>query len=417
MVRLVLSIALCLIAAINAPASSILVPMDEAQANHLKAYGLAFKALKDDKTVDWLLNYRGGSFLFDYSEDIRNECNVRGVSFEVLSAEKVNGILTEIANPEVNMNIVKLEKSPRIAVYSPKNDLILDETDAVILVLDYAEIPYKIIYDEDILHDDLIKYDWVHLHHEDFTGQVGRFAWRQSNIIEGKVQEVTAHQLGYAKVSEMKLAVAKKIKGFCAAGGYLFAMCSGAETFDIALAAEGIDIVAMNYDGDDLDPAAQDKLDFNKTFAFENFTLETGDSRRFSDINVNGRSNFFETSPDFFVLFNYSAKWDIIPTMLNQNHENAIHEFFGQTTSFNKFLIKPSVTILGENRKADNVRYVYGEHGLGHWTFYSGHDPEGVPGRGRDRSTDLSLFPHSPGYRLILNNVLFPSAKKKKQKT
>lgn len=401
----------------NVFSSSILVPMDAAQANHLKAYGLAFHALKQDKTVDWLLNYRGGSFLFEYSDDIRNECNVRGVSFEVLSAERVNVILTEIANPEVNMNLVKLERAPRIAVYSPKNDLILDETDAVMLVLDYAEIPYQIIYDEEIIHDELAKYDWVHLHHEDFTGQVGRFAWRQSNVIEGKVQEVTAHHLGFSKVSEMKLAVAKKIKAFCAGGGYLFAMCSGAETFDIALAAEGIDIVGMSYDGDDVDPAAQDKLDFDKSFAFENFTLETGDSRRFSDINVHGRSSFFEQSPDVFVLFNYSAKWDIVPTMLNQNHEHVVREFFGQTTAFNKFLVKPSVVILGENRKADNVRYIYGEHGLGHWTFYSGHDPEGVPGRGRDKSTNLSLFPHSPGYRLILNNVLFPSAKKKKQKT
>ncbi len=398
-------------------ATSILVPMDAAQSNHLKAYGIAFHALQKDKTIDWLLNYRGGSFLFEYSEAVKDECSVRGVTFEVISAERVNSILNEIANPEVNMNIVKLEKSPRIAVYSPKNDLILDETDAVMLVLDYAEIPYQIIYDEEILRDDLAKYDWVHLHHEDFTGQVGRFAWRQSNVIEGKVQEVTAHHLGYSKVSEMKLDVAKKIKAFCAGGGYLFAMCSGAETFDIALAAEGIDIVSMSYDGDDVDPAAQDKLDFNRSFAFENFTLETGDSRRFSDINVNSRSSFFEQSPDFFTLFNYSAKWDIVPTMLNQNHENMVREFFGQTTAFNKFLVKPSVTILGENRKADNVRYVYGEHGLGHWTFYSGHDPEGVPGRGRDKVTNLSLFPHSPGYRLILNNVLFPSAKKKKQKT
>jgi hypothetical protein len=416
MVKLVLSM-ICWVLWADLYANSILVPMDASQSNHLKAYGLAFHALKRDKTIDWLLNYRGGSFLFEYSDEVRNECTVRGVSFEILSAAKVNEILVEIANPEVNMNIVKLEKAPRIAVYSPKSELITDETDAVILVLDYAEIPYTIIYDEEILKDELAKFDWVHLHHEDFTGQVGRFAWRQSNIIEGKVQEVTARQLGYAKVSEMKLDVARKIKAFCAGGGYLFAMCSGAETFDIALAAEGIDIVAMSYDGDDVDPAAQDKLDFNKTFAFENFTLETGDSRRFSDINVNGRSNFFEQSPDFFLLFNYSAKWDIIPTMLNQNHENVIREFFGQTTAFNKFLIKPSVTILGENRKADNVRYIYGEHGLGHWTFYSGHDPEGVPGRGRDRATDLSLFPHSPGYRLILNNVLFPSAKKKKQKT
>lgn len=393
--------------------------MDGAQTNHLKAYGIAFHVLSKDKTVDWLLNYRGGSFLVDASEAVRTECTVRGVSFEVLSAEKVNAILAEITNPEVNMNVVKLEKAPRIAVYSPKNELILDETDAVINVLDFAEIPYTILYDEEILKDELAKYDWLHLHHEDFTGQVGRFAWRQSNVIEGKVQEVTAHQLGYAKVSEMKLAVAQRIKAFTAGGGYLFAMCSGAETFDIALAAEGIDIVAMSYDGDDVDPSAQEKLDFTKTFAFENFTLEPPDSRRFSDINTNGRTNFWEQSNEVFLLFNYSAKWDIIPSMLNQNHENVIREFFGQTTAFNKFLVKPSVTILGENRRAENVRYVYGELGMGHWTFYSGHDPEGVPGGrgGRDRATDLNLFPHSPGYRLILNNVLFPSAKKKKQKT
>jgi hypothetical protein len=398
--------------------TSILIPMDGAQSNHLKAYGIAFHALQKDQTVDWLLNYRGGSFLIEFTDPVRNECVVRGVSFELLTADKVNVILQEISNPEVNMNLVKLEKAPRIAVYSPKNELIADETDAVITVLDFAEIPYTILYDEDVLKDDLVKYDWVHLHHEDFTGQVGRFAWRQSNIIEGKVQEVTAHQLGFTKVSEMKLAVAMRIKAFCSGGGYLFAMCSGAETVDIALAAEGVDIVAYSSDGDDVDPAAQDKLDFTKTFAFENFTLETGDSRRFSDINVtNGRSNFFDQNSDYFFLFNYSAKWDIIPTMLNQNHENVVKEFFGQTTAFNKFLVKPSVTVLGENRKANNVRYLYGEMGLGHWTFYSGHDPEGVPGRGRDRTTDLSLFPHSPGYRLILNNVLFPSAKKKKQKT
>lgn len=399
--------------------ASILIPMDDSQSNHIKAYGIAFHALQLEQSVDWLLNYRGGSFLFEYSDRLKNECTVRGVSFEALTAEKVNVILTEISHPEANMNVVRLEKSPRIAVYSPKNDLILDETDAVINVLDHAEIPYKIVYDEEILKDELAKFDWLHLHHEDFTGQVGRFAWRQSNIIEGKVQEVTAHQLGYAKVSEMKLAVAKRIKSFTAAGGYLFAMCSGAETFDIALAAEGIDIVGMSYDGDEADPAAQDKLDFQKSLAFENFTLETGETRRFSDINVNGRSNFFEQSPDYFKLFNYSAKWDIVPSILNQNHENVIREFFGQTTSFNKFLIKPSVIILGENRNQNNVRYVYGELGLGHWTYYSGHDPEGVPGGrgGRDRATDLNLFPHSPGYRLILNNVLFPSAKKKKQKT
>jgi hypothetical protein len=333
-----------------------------------------------------------------------------------MDASKTNSILQEISSLAVNMNVVKLERAPRIAVYSPKNELIADETDAVITVLDYAEIPYSIIYDEEIIHDELIKYDWVHLHHEDFTGQHGRFLRRESAVIESELQQATARQMGYAKVSAMKLDVAKKIKAFCAAGGYLFAMCSGAETFDIALAAEGIDISESMYDGDDPDTDAQARLDFTKTLAFENFTLEPGTSRKFSDINT-GRPDFFEPSHDFFTLFNFSAKWDIIPAMLTQDHDHVIKEFMGQTSSFNSYVVKPEVLVLGENKRANNVRYMYGELGRGHWTYYSGHDPEGTPGRGRRTATDLNLHPHSPGYRLILNNVLFPSAKKKKQKT
>lgn len=396
-------------------ASSILIPMDGAQKNHLKAYGVAFFVLKKGLDVDWLLNYRGGSFLISYSSVLENECIVRGISFEALSDVKTNSILKEISSPSVNMNVVKLERAPRIAVYSPKSDLIADETDAVITVLDYAEIPYTIIYDEEILKDALAKFDWVHLHHEDFTGQSGRFLRRESSVIESKLQEATARQLGYSKVSEMKLAVAKKIKAFCAGGGYLFAMCSGAETFDIALSADGVDISESMYDGDEPDVDAQSKLDFTKSLAFENFTLEPGNSRKFSDINT-GRPNFFEPSTDFFILFDFSAKWDIIPAMLTQDHEHVIKEFMGQTSSFNKSVVKPEALVLGENRRANNVRYIYGELGRGHWTYYSGHDPEGMPG-GRRTPTDLNLHPHSPGYRLILNNVLFPSAKKKKQKT
>ena len=396
-------------------ANSILIPMDEAQKNHLKAYGIAFFILQKGLDVDWLLNYRGGSFLIAYTKDASDECTVRGVSFEVISDVKTNAILQEIADPEVNMNVVKLEKAPKIAVYSPKNELILDESDAVILVLDYAEIPYDIIYDEEVLKDELVKYHWLHLHHEDFTGQYGRFLRRESAVLESEIQKVTAQRLGYAKVSEMKLAVAKKVKAFCAAGGYLFAMCSGAETFDIALAADGVDINESLYDGDEPDPQAQLKLDFTKSLAFENFTLEPGYSRRFSDINT-GRGDFFEQGRGFFNVFVFSAKWDIIPSLLTQNHENILKEFSGQTTAFNKFVVKPTVLILAENKHQSNVRYVYGELGSGHWTYYSGHDPEGSPGRGR-RPTDLNLHPHSPGYRLILNNVLFPSAKRKKQKT
>ncbi|NOT75106.1 MAG: asparagine synthetase B [Cyclobacteriaceae bacterium] len=403
--------------------NSILIPMDEHQKNHLKAYGIAFDVLKKGGSVDWLLNYRGGGFLITHSSYFESECVIRGVSFELLNVTRTNAILQEISAPEVNMSLVKLETAPKIAVYSPKNALVGDDTDAVIAALDYAEIPYTIIYDEEIISDHLLKYDWLHLHHEDFTGQHGRFMRRESAVLESKLQEATARQLGFEKVSQMKLAVAKRIKAFCAGGGFLFAMCSGAETFDIALAADGVDISESIYDGDDSDADSQSKLDFTKTLAFENFTLEPGLSRRFSDINT-GRPDFFEAHNDFFIVFNFSAKWDVVPSMLTQNHENVIKEFMGQTSSFNKYVIKPDVLVLGENRKVNNVRYMYGELGRGHWTFYSGHDPEGVAGGGggggrggRRTPTDLNLHPHSPGYRLILNNVLFPSAKKRKQKT
>ncbi len=401
---------------LTSQASSILIPMDGSQSNHLKAYGIIYSLLQKDTPVDWLLNYRGGSFLVTYSSAAESECKIHGVTVEILSDAKTQLILTGITKPEVNMNVVRLERAARIVVYSPKNDIIEDESDAVIAVLDYAEIPYKIVYDEEILKDELLNYDWLHLHHEDFTGQHGRFLRRESAVIQAKMQEITAHTLGYAKVSEMKLDVAKKIKGFCAGGGYLFAMCSGAETLDIALAADGVDISESSFDGDDMDPGAQEKLDFSKTLAFENFTLEPSNSRKFSDINSsNGRPNFNEPMNSYFRLFDFSAKWDIIPSMLIQNHDPVIHEFFGQTSTFNKFLIKPRVLVLGENTEENKVRYIHDEFGKGFWTFYSGHDPEGSPGP--RKISDLNLHPHSPGYRLILNNVLFPSAKKKKQKT
>lgn len=404
-----------LMAAALGHTASLLIPMDETQRNHLKAYGIAYFILNRGQDVDWLLNYRGGSFLIAYSPTLESECVVRGVSFELLTAEKTNSILKEISSPALNMNVVKLETAPRIAVYSPKNALISDDTDAVIRVLDYAEIPYTILYDEEVLRDDLVKYDWLHLHHEDFTGQSGRFLRRESAMIESKLQEVMAQRLGYAKISAMKLDVAKKIKGFCAGGGYLFAMCSAAETLDIALAAEGLDIADSQYDGDEADEDAQMRLDFTKTFAFENFNLDPGNSRRFSDIN-SGRANMFEETHDYFTVFDFSAKWDIVPSLLTQDHQHVIKEFSGQTTAFNALTVKPTVLVLGDNKRAGNVRYLYGELGRGHWTFYGGHDPEGSPGRRRE-PTDLNLHPNSPGYRLILNNVLFPSAKRKKQKT
>lgn len=416
MLRIVAAIAI-FISAHQAAATSLLLPMDEAQRNHLKAYGLVYWTLQKQETAEWLLNYRGGSFLLPYSRAIESECTVRGITFEILSAEAVNHILTDLSRPASNTNIVRLERAARIAVYSPKNELIQDETDAVIGVLDYAEIPYSIIYDEEVLRDSLQRFEWVHLHHEDFTGQHGRFLRRESAVTQMKLQEITASQFGYAKVSAMKLDVALKIKAYCAGGGYLFAMCSGAETLDIALAANGTDISESVYDGDGADPEAQEKLDYTKTLAFENFTLEY-EGRKYSDINSgSSRPNFWETPNTFFRLFGYSAKYDIIPTMLVQNHEHVIREFHGQTTCFNKYLIKPHVQILGENTSENRVRYIYSELGNGHWTFYSGHDPEGSGGGGPNRRTDLNLHPHSPGYRLILNNVLFPSARKKKQKT
>lgn len=408
----VLALVLCCQLALG---NSILIPMDDAQSNHLKAYGIAFFILHDKHMeLDWLLNYRGGSFLVTYNTSIESECKIRGVSYESVSDAVANRILKEIASPAVNMNVVRMEKSPRIAVYSPKNEFLLDETDAVITVLDYAEIPYKILYDEEVLADELAKYDWLHTHHEDFTGQPERMRWKESAKVEAELQVLTMRKLGYHSVPAMKLDVAKKIKAFCAGGGYLFAMCSGAETLDVALAAEGADLSLMS-DDDESGAGIQSKLDFTRTFAFENFTLEPVNSRRFSDINVSG-VNFSDRSRGFFTLFDFSAKYDVVPSLLTQNHEFMIREFHGLTTAFSNHTLKTSTLVLGENKNQKNARYIYGEMGKGHWTFYSGHDPEGSSGRWRE-TTDLNQYPHSPGYRLILNNVLFPSAQKKKMKT
>ena len=398
-------------------AASLLVPMDVRQKNHLKAYGIAYLSLQSDLPLDWLLNYRGGSFLFPHSQLIENECVIRGVSYEIISNAETRMLVNEIGSPRVNMNSVKMEKEPRIAVYSPKNELVEDDTDAVIIALDYAEIPYTLIYDTEVLSDSLVHFDWLHLHHEDFTGQFGRHLRRHSSQIEAKIQEATAASLGYKKVSEMKLAVAKKIKGFTANGGYLFAMCSGAETFDIALSAEGVDIVESIYDGDAMDIDAQQRLDFSKSFAFTDFVLDAPTSRKFSSINSSeGRRYFYDESSGYFSLFEFSAKWDIVPSLLTQNHVSVVKSFFGQTTAFTASQVKSDVLVLGENAEEGEVRYIYGELGYGHWTFYSGHDPEKSPGGWREK-TNLDLYPNSPGYRLILNNVLFPSAQKKKQKT
>ncbi|MCY7358732.1 MAG: asparagine synthetase B [Rudanella sp.] len=400
-------------------ARSILIPMDEQQANHLKAYGIAYAVLKADAEVEWLLNYRGGSFMLPYTISFDTECRVRGVTSVVISDAEAAQIRQQLANPDLNADAVKLVKAAKIVVYSPikVSTAEFENTDAVLMVLNYAEIPYEVVYDEEILKSDLPKYDWLHLHHEDFTGQFGRNLHRMS-AEDIKAQETIAGKYGYSKVSQMKLAVAKKIKEFLAGGGYLFAMCAGAETFDIALAAEGVDIVGSSFDGDGADPDAQSKLDFSKTVAFYSFNLEGDGGYRgfssFSDINsAVGRG--YDQPGTFFELFNFSAKWDVIPAMLTQNHQTIIKEFFGQTTAFRKGAVKPNVLVMGEGKTSD--RYLYGELGRGQWTFYGGHDPEGMRGNNFRTPTDLNLHPHSPGYRLILNNVLFPSARKKKRKT
>ncbi len=400
-------------------AAYILIPMDDTQKNHLKAYGIAYWVLKNDIEVDWLLNYRGGSFMFKQLAPLEKECTIRGVSFSVIADGQALGILDEIAPAEVNMDVIKLQTAPKVAVYSPKNKLPWD--DAVTLVLTYAEIPYEVVYDEEVVQGKLPLYDWLHLHHEDFTGQYGKFysmyhgaAWYQEQV---RSDETMAHGLGFNKVSLMKLAVAQKIRDFTSGGGYLFTMCSATDSYDIALAAEGLDICENIYDGDGTTPDYNSKLDYNKCFAFRNFKLSTNPLEyEFSDIDVTNTRRV-PRNEDVFTLFEFSAKWDPIPSMLCQNHEQVIKSFMGQTTAFKKSLVKPEVLVMGENKAADEAKYIHGEYGKGTWTFYGGHDPEDYQHMVGDPQTDLALHPNSPGYRLILNNVLFPAAKKKKQKT
>ncbi|MEI6764811.1 MAG: asparagine synthetase B [Bacteroidota bacterium] len=393
--------------------------MDKSQKDHLKAYGIAYWVVTHEIEVSWLLNYRGGSFMMKYNKLFEDECNVRGVSYEVIADAQSTAILMEIADPQVNMDEVKLVKAPKIAVYSPKNKLPWD--DAVTLVLKYAEIPYDVIYDEEVLAGDLPKYDWLHMHHEDFTGQYGKF-WAQFRNVEWyqtdvKLSEESAHKLGYAKVSQLKLAVVKKIRDFVAGGGYLFAMCSAPDSFDIALAADGVDICDVMFDGDPMDPNAQAKLNYDNCFAFTGFTIcKNPYEYEISNIDVTHVRNIPQNQ-DMFTLFEFSAKWDQVPTMLCQDHEQIIKGFMGQSTAFNKQLVKPNVLILGENKSAGEVRYIHGDYGKGTWTFLGGHDPEDYQHFVYDPPTELKLHPNSPGYRLILNNVLFPAAKKKKQKT
>lgn len=416
---LLLTLVLSLAAGL-ARASTLLVPMDQAQKDHLKAYGVAFWMLKHEETVDWLLNYRGGSFAFKSSPQVQNELAVRNVSYELISDAQYNEILSQIAAPDANMEVMKLEKAPKIAVYSPKSKQPWD--DAVTLVLTYAEIPYDVVFDDEVLDGKLPTYDWLHLHHEDFTGQYGKFyasfRTRPWYIEQQNEAESTARRRGFPKVSKMKLAVVNKMRDFVAGGGFLFAMCSATDSYDIALAAHGTDIVESMFDGDPAEPGAQQKLDFSQTFAFENFRLEMNPYvYEFGDIDMQQPERGVNEQNDYFQLFTFSAKYDPVPTMLCQDHEQTIKGFMGQTTAFRNRTLKKDVLVMGENKSIGEARYIHGTFLKGTWTFFGGHDPEDYQHMVEEEPTDLALHPNSPGYRLILNNVLFPAAKKKKQKT
>jgi hypothetical protein len=401
-------------------AQQLLIPMDESQTNHLKAYGLLFNHLKDGAKATWLLNYRGGSFLTSSNQELIRRARIKNIHIEIISESQAAQIIQTIESPGSNTSVVNLEKAPRIAVYTPDQALPWD--DAVTLALSYAEVEYDKIWDIEVLNGSLENYDWLHLHHEDFTGQYGKFWASYRNnpwyITQVKQMEAMANELGFNKVSEQKRAVAQTIKEFVGNGGFLFAMCSGTDTFDIALASEGLDIAPTPFDGDPVDPNAQEQLDFSKSLAFENFSISLNPLEyEHADIDVPVAIDEIDQSLDFFTLFEFSAKWDPVPTMLTQNHVSSVRGFYGQTTAFRSDKIKSSVVILGESPGRDQAKYIHGNYGNGTFTFYAGHDPEDYTHRVNDPPTDLALHPNSPGYRLILNNILFPAAKKKKQKT
>lgn len=399
--------------------AKILIFMDLEQTDHLKAYGITFHALQKEVKADWLLNFRGGSFLIDYSNEIANECRLENVSFSSLSLSEAAQIYSEVQSEENNMDVIRLEKAPKIAVYVPPGFQPWD--DAVTMVLEYAKVPYDKIWNDEILRGDLSKYDWLHLHHEDFTGQYGKFYASFSSAqwyIDQQVQyESNAKQNGFRKVSDMMKTVAVDIKNYVGQGGFLFAMCSATDSYDISLASLNTDICAQMYDGDAADPDAQQKLDFSNTLAFENFKLEMNPYvYEYSDIDIQPLE-IGNQQNDYFTLFDFSAKYDPVPTMLTQNHVNVVRGFMGQTTMFRRSTLKKSLVVMGEREGTDQVRYIHGNFGRGTFTFYGGHDPEDYQHAVGDPPTDLSLFKNSPGYRLILNNILFPAATKKKQKT
>lgn len=420
MSRLKLTLLLLFAFSSAAQAMQILISMDESQKNHLKSYGIAFWLLKQKQEVQWLLNYNGGSFMFQYSQEAERECKVRGVSYETISDAAANAIITQIQDPAANLNAVKLLNAPKIAVYSPKTKQPWD--DAVTLVLSYAEIPYDVIFDDEVLSGKILEYDWLHLHHEDFTGQYGKFyssyasaPWYQAEVAES---ESMAAKHGFGSNRELKLAVVKKIRDFMLGGGFLFAMCSATDSYDIAMAAESTDICESMFDGTPADQNAQSKLNFDNCIAFKDFALNMDPYfYEFSNIDVDPRTRAISEENDLFTLFDYSAKWDLIPSILCQNHTKTIKGFMGQTTAYRSHLVRSDVLVMGENALLNEARYLHGEFGKGTWTFFGGHDPEDYQHFVGEAPTDLNLHPNSPGYRLILNNILFPSAQKSKQKT
>lgn len=398
----------------------VLIPMDDSQTNHLKAYGLIYNHIGEGYEASWLLNYRGGSFMAREQGDIVRSARLRNIRIEQISDSRANNIVAEVESPASNTAVVPLQETPSIAVYSPSHALPWD--DAVTLALTYAEVPYDIIYNDEILAGDLENYDWLHLHHEDFTGQFGKFwaAYRNTPWYQRQVRDLEemAASHGFDKVSDMKAAVALTIRDFVGSGGFMFAMCSATDTFDIALAALEVDIVPTQFDGDPMDPDAQERLDFSQTLAFENFEVETDPAQyRHGNIDVPVRLGQLDESLDFFTLFEFSAKWDPVPTMLTQNHVSSIKGFYGQSTAFRMETIKSNVVIMAKNSGREEAKYIHGNFGDGFWTFYGGHDPEDYTHRVGDPPTDLDLFPNSPGYRLILNNILFPAAERQELKT
>ena len=417
----VLALALLCLGAFALPAAAqdlMLVPMDLKQTNHLKAYGLAYSMLTQGIQVEWLLNYRGGTFLARRHREMEVEARIRGVLYELVDQSTVSQIKTTIERE--NMEVVLLEKPPRLAVYTPPNAQPWD--DAVTLALTYAEVPFDKVYDREVLTGGLNQYDWLHLHHEDFTGQYGKFyatyrfeSWYQHDV---EVNEKLARELGFSKVSEEKKAVARTIREYVQNGGFLFAMCSATDTIDIALAADGVDIVSQEFDGDGLTPGAEGKLQFDRTFACENFSLVTNPLiYEFSNIDTSNYARLRGPEADYFTLFEFAAKHDPVPSMLTQCHVNVINGFLGQTTGFRQSLVKKSVILLAKAEGTEEVKYLHGNVGRGTFTFYGGHDPEDYQHQVHDPPTRLELHASSPGYRLILNNILFPAARKKEQKT